>query len=150
MMFSMQSGLGWPTPETECHVSNHGNHSQTVTADKHLLASAQSMFQTHSCSTSQEVKLLSFLISSKLGCKGLKALLPNNSLKSFNLPVTPSVYNKHRPFRLPFYCLSLGKKKKRNARVGTGLAAQSQSDYEGLGSKSFLCLIVIFQQRLFS
>ena len=134
-------------------MSNHGNHTQTVTADKHLLAGMQCMFQTHSCSTSRGVKLLSFLISSELGCKGLEALYSTTVLKSLNLPLTLLVYNKHRPFHLPFYCLSLGKEiflKKGKARVGTSLAAQSECDYEALGSEGFLCLIVIFQQKLFS
>lgn len=70
MMFLMQSRIGWPT-HVPCWLDMNfrSNHWQTVTADEHILASMQCMYQTHSCSTSGEVKLLSCLISSELGCK---------------------------------------------------------------------------------
>lgn len=74
MMFSVQSGA-WlaHTREYQCHagwiwVTTVITRRQWQ-LDKHPLADVQRMFQTHSCSTSRGVKLLSFLISWESGCK---------------------------------------------------------------------------------
>lgn len=147
-MFSVQSGLGWPTPGTECHAGwILYDFTTAITRRQWQLTSIywparRACFRHTHARCHGGVKILSFLISSELGCKGLRRPSSRTTaLKTLNLPVTLSGYNKHRPFRLAFYCLLLGKEKKKRGKkkkgIAAGLALQSQCDYEGLGSKSF-------------
>lgn len=56
MSFSMKSSVedsfSWLSPENCCHICNNCNHLQVATADKHLLAVMQCVFQTQLFSVS--------------------------------------------------------------------------------------------------